>query len=392
MFRHKHIQASEHPLVKHRGIFHRELSLWQAVALIVSGTIGAGVLGIPYAVAKVGLIPGIIYIIVLGLLMMGLNLLLADITNYTTKNAQLTGLAEKYLGKKAKWLMTVLFYSTLVGAQVIYLIGEGDALTAMLGGSPFLWSIVFFSVTTFIILLGLKGIKTIEFVLMFCILFVVLLIAGWAAPYMSTESLGFINMSAILFPYGVILFAFHGTNAIPEARLLLKNKPKLFRKSVILAAAIVIITYTLFACIVVSVTGVHTTEIATIGLGEKIGPIMILFGNIFAVLAMATSYLLIGLSMRDALHWDFRVSKTLATTLTISVPLLIFLAGATHFIRVMDFVGGVFVSLEGILLLFIYLEVLKKMRLKVGRRLWFVILLFIVFSFGAIYSIAELFL
>ncbi|MBU0661088.1 amino acid permease [Patescibacteria group bacterium] len=393
MIRHKNISNTTYPLVKRHGIFRRELSLWQAVALIVSGTIGAGVLGIPYAVAKVGLIPGIIYIAVMGVVMMMLNLLLAEVSNYTTKDAQLVGIAEKYLGQSAKWFMSVLFYASLVGALVIYIIGEGNALTALFGGHPFIWSIVFFSFMSFLILGGLKTIKTVELVLTVAILVVILIIAGWAAPHIQPAAWGYIDLSALLFPYGIILFAFHGTNAIPEARLLLKRKPRTFQKAIVLAAAITMVSYVLFAFIVVSVTGVNTTEVATVGLGEVIGPSMIFFGNLFAVLAMGTSYLLIGLSMRDSLHWDLHVKKTAATLLTLFIPLAIFFLGAKQFIGVMDFVGGVFMSLEAIMLLIIYLVVYKKLRLKhPGVRLVVVYILGAIFTFGAVQSIIHAFI
>jgi amino acid permease len=67
-----------HHLAPHDGIFRRRITLAEAVALIMSGAIGAGVLGIPYAIAQVGVPAGIIAILVVGALTLAHNLTIGD--------------------------------------------------------------------------------------------------------------------------------------------------------------------------------------------------------------------------------------------------------------------------------------------------------------------------
>ncbi|PIZ93656.1 MAG: amino acid permease, partial [Candidatus Magasanikbacteria bacterium CG_4_10_14_0_2_um_filter_41_10] len=45
-------------LTMHQGIFRPRITLFEGIALMLSGTIGAGVLGLPYAVAKSGVLIG----------------------------------------------------------------------------------------------------------------------------------------------------------------------------------------------------------------------------------------------------------------------------------------------------------------------------------------------
>lgn len=353
--------------VRHLGVFRHRINLWQAVALIVSGTIGAGVLGIPYAIASIGLIPGLIYLALIGLAMMGLNLLLGGVCIRTKQELQWVGLAKKYLGTWGEVSMMILFYVSLLAVLLIYIIGIGETLTALFGWQPFYWSTIFFVVATLLIILGMRTIKSVEMLLTLGILAVIVLVGFWAAPHQNAEAWTHMNVRNIFFPYGILLFAFNATFAIPEAHQLLVRKNIQFKRAIILSSGIVIALYALFAIAVVGVTGVYTTEIATIGLGEAIGPHMIAFGNLFALLTMGTSYLLVGLSLRDSLRWDFHAPGWLATTVTAAIPFTLFVLGVNQFIEAVSFVGGVLVSLELILCIAIYLRARRMEEAPAGR-------------------------
>src|SRR3989338_6130400 len=345
---------SETNVARHLGIFRREINFWEAVALIVSGTIGAGVLGIPYAVAKVGIWIGLAYILGIGLLVMSLNLFVGEIAVRTKEPAQLVGFAKKYLGRFGTWIMMAMVYGMGFGTLTIYLIGEGQTLAALFGGSAFFWSIVFWAIASFLVSIGLRTVKVVELVMSLAILAVVLAIAAFSAPHVNLDNFANGNLAYLLFPYGVILFAFSGAAAVPEAHALLARKNALFKKAIVIAGIIIIAVYAIFTAVILGVTGLATTEIATIGLAGKVGPIAASLGNIFALFAMGTSFLLVGLAARDSLRWDFGMRGARASLLVAGVPLGLFLVGVRRFITAIDIVGGVFLSLEMLLLVIIY--------------------------------------
>lgn len=361
---HGQLHKQDHPMGKHLGIFRKKISLFEAVALIVTSTIGAGVLGIPYAIAHIGLPLGILFIIAVGMVMIGMHLLVGEIVVRTKQRLHLPGLAYKYLGMPGRILMAVLMYSLLFGILVIYIIGEGETLAALFGGSPTLWSVIFFLIGSLFIIFGIRTIKTAEFVLGIGILFVVVTIAAISTPHIDTAHLSYTSWKDLLLPYGVLLFAYHGVASLPEAHALLQDKNHTFFQAIVVAGMIVMSVYLIFTMAVIGVTGPATTEIATIGLGAQVGPIMHIFGNIFAALAMGTSFLMSGIVLRDSLKWDFRMHHGLATALTCCVPFLIFAFGVRGFIAAIDIVGGVFVSLELFLLLLIYWQATRKGDLK----------------------------
>lgn len=389
-------KRSEERVVEHNGVFKKEINLFQAIALIVTSTVGAGIFGLPYAVSKSGILVGLIYLFLLGVLVVGLNLMLGQVSAQNGFNIQIVGLANKYLGRAGEVVMTMLFYLMSFGVLVIYLIGEGEALSALFGFSKFFWSLVFFVIFGIIISIGLRAIRVIDFVLSLSILAVILIIVWISSPHIDYNNYIYTDLAHVFFPFGVILFSYSSLTSIPEAHSLLINKQRDFKKAIIISGLIVMVTYILFTLTVLGVTGLGTSEIATIALGEKVGKVIYVFGNIFAILAMGTGFLMSGISLKDSLVWDYKFSKKLATVITLLVPLVIFILGIRQFIAVIDIVGGVFVSTQMLLIVLIYWKAkqigdLNSGGFKLHHVLLLAIPLTLVLIVGAIYSTIKLF-
>jgi len=363
----------------------------------VTFTVGAGIFSLPYAISKVGLLVGIIYLVLFGILIMGMNLMLGQVADQAGDNMQLVGLAKKYLGKKGEFMMTLLFYFMSFGVLVIYLIGEGDALSALLPGTAFMWSMIFFVVGSLLVLAGIRAIKVVSFILSLSILAIILLIIWTSAPHIDYQNYVYNDFSNLFLPFGVILFAYSSLTSIPEAHSLLKNKSKDFKKSIIISSSIVITAYVLFVVAVLGVTGVNTSEIATIALGQKVGPVVYLLGNIFAILTMGTGFLMSGMALKDSLRWDYKISSFLAVSITLLVPLVLFVLGVRQFIVAIGIVGGVIVSSQMLLAVLIYWRAkcmghLNGDKYQMHHILLLIIPLTLVLTIGTVYSVVKLFL
>jgi tyrosine-specific transport protein len=383
-------------IVHVRGIFQKRLTLLQGVALMVSGTIGAGILSLPYAIAQSGALIGFVYIGVLGLLMMVLNLMLGQLVSVQPTPLQLTGLARKYLGSFGGWLMTLILYTMLTGVLVVYLIGEGETLSALFGGEPFYWTSGFFLLGAILLASGMRMIKRVESVLVVGVLVVVFLIVLAGIPHAQIENLLSHNLAQLMFPYGIILFAFHGTTSMPEVYSIMKHRNGTFKDTILYSGFIAILVYAAFALMSVAVMGSQTTEIATVGLEQFVGPRAFLFGNIFAALAMGMSFLITSLSLRDSLVWDHGFREWIATITVILVPFLLFYFGLRSFVGMIDIVGGVFVSLETLLILAMYWRAYRAGEFRshtysLHRVIYFAIPLVIALGIGAVYSVVKLF-
>ena len=348
------MSRNEKSVILHHGVFKKPLSINNAIFMITGMTIGAGILGIPYVVAQIGLLPGILYIAVLGTIMLFFNLMIGEIVLRTKESFQLPGLVGKYLGKPAKILMSIVVVLGGLGTLLAYIIGEGQALAALLGGIPMWWSVVFWAIGSVLVWRGLQTIKTAEKIFSIIVIGIILGLSFSILPQLQTTNLVYFNFSNILIPFGVILFALNVSPSIAEAHALLPDDPEKFRKALILGTMIPIAVYILFALAVVGVMGKDVTQIATIGLSQKFGSVVGLLGNLFAVLAMGTGFMGLGVALKQSLIWDWKVSTFSSTLFVILVPLTLFMVGFNNFITILGVVGGLFMGIEVILMVLVY--------------------------------------
>jgi len=376
-------------MAQKRGLLH----YWEAVGLLVGTTIGAGVLGIPYVVAKSGLNAGLIDIVALGILILLINLYVGETCLRTKRTHQLAGLAEIYLGKKGKTIMAVIAFLSIVGALTAYIIGIGQVFSAILSGSAFVYSIAFFAFGAFMVYFDLYAVKKAE---LYMNIFVIGIIIALIAVCFSNFNINYCFPSKdatfmnLLIPYGVILFAFVGASAIPEMEMVLKNNKKKMRSAIILGTLIPFVLYFLFTIAVIGITGLGTTEVATIGLGKYFGQTIALLGNMFPLFSMSTSFFILGLALKWMFKYDYKLSNTLAWALTCFIPLALFLAGANSFIAVIGLTGAITGGMEGIMIILIAKSAKKKGQVKPAYQfplpLILEIVIILLFAIGIAYQ------
>lgn len=344
-----------------------------ASGVLFSTIVGAGVLGLPFVVSRVGVALGLLYIGAIGVFMCIMHLVVAEIVIRTRRHFQLSGLVGKYLGRWAAGIMAVIFLGLHVGAMIAYIIGEGESLSQIIGGAPLGWSLFFFVIGTLVIARGVRTIARFDLWMSVATVAVIAVIVVLAMPHATQWSFAPVITTSLLLPYGVLLFAFHGTSAMPELEMIVGSDARALRRAVIVGSVIPIVLYATFAVIVVAVTGASTSDIATIELGRVVGPRMILIGNIFAVVAMSSSFVTIGQALRRSFQWDLGVPPLGALLLAVGLPLAIFLLGARQFISVIAVVGATCGTIEIILLLWAYrrmhIQINYEKNRHTGRRL-----------------------
>lgn len=369
----------------------KKLPLLEAVAVLVGTTIGAGILGLPYAIYQTGFLTGLALLTVIFLAVLLLNLQVGEIVSSTKGVHQLTGYAEKYLGKAGKYAMFGSAVFGFYGALLAYIIGEGRVLAALTGGNSTAYSLLFLIFAGLLVYLGLKVIEKAELLMTMAILAVIIGLTVFGLRSLNWENLTQFNLLKILIPYGVILFAMGGFSAIPQQAEVLKAEPKKLKQAIILGTSIPFAVYVIFTFIVIGITGGRVTEVASIGLGEALGKSMIIGANIFAFFIMSTSFLTLGLALKNTYQYDFKIKHLSAWLLTILVPLAIFLLGFNDFEQVLGLVGSVGGGAQGILvgLMFLRLKRLKEKQPAYQLSKSFLIfgLLSLVFIGGIVYTL-----
>lgn len=370
--------------------------VYGGISILVGVTIGAGVLAVPYAVSKAGFWTGILDLLIIGIAMLILNLCIGEVTLRTKGNHQLTGYAEKYLGRTGKHLMGASMIFGIYGAIIAYTIGGGQSLAQILGGEAWWWSAVFYTVGAIIIYKGLKALEESEFIMEIIKLFIFIIIVAliFLSGRIDAQNLQTFDALKIFAPYGVIVFAYLGTTAIPEMREEMKGHWKEFKKAIIIGSAIPIIVYLLFALAVVGIAGQKTAEIATLTIGQMLGTTGLILANIFAVLAMFTSFIALGYGLKEMYNYDYKINIKTSWAITCAVPIIILFLGVESFANTLEITGAISGGLAGVLAVLMHSRAKKygdrKPEYSINVTVIGGILLMAVFIIGAVFTIRGL--
>lgn len=366
-----------------------------AVATLVGAIVGLGMFGIPYAVSKTGFFVGMAYLVVLGGVMMLVHLVIGEIVERTKSRHRLTGYIEKYLGASAKKAVGGIIVFALLAALLAYIIVAGKFLALVLpdGASPFVLSLFFWGFMSIAVLRGIKTIGAIELLMTALLVLLIGILFLLGADKIDPKNFSGFHMSDFFLPYGVIIFALDGSVAIPEIREILKLEGKMYKRAIILGSFIPICIYVVFTALVLGVSGSSASEEALQGLANSLGPTITLFGAIFGLLAIATSYLVLGSNLKHTLEYDWKVSKTISRLLVAAAPIIIFIFGIHTFIEIIAFSGAVFGAIIFIFTLLVYQKAQKHGDKKPGYALrlprfavWALIALFVL---GGVYEIIR---
>ena len=330
----------------------------EGIWTILSITIGAGVIALPFVVAKAGFLTGVLVIIVLGLLMILVNLYLGEILLRTRIRHQISGLAEIYLGKIGKPFMMIFNALSLYGALVAYIIGAGASLHGIFGGNELIFSIIFFILLSIVIFFGINFFAKVEFILNPLKIIFLLVLVFSLVKTINFSYLANFDFYKLLIPYGVVMFAFTSFSAIPEMNQEIKNKINL-KKAIIIGGILTILLYLLFVFAVVGSLDGNVQEVSTTSF-NIIGKNASLFANLFALLAMTTAFVGLGFALKDNFKLDYRLPNWLSWLLVISIPFFLFIFNLGNFIFFLEISGAVAIGIMLFLILLMHSRSKKK--------------------------------
>jgi len=332
------------------------------LGLLVGVIVGAGMFAIPYAVARAGLFWGSIHLVVTFLILTCIHLLYGAVITATPGKHRLPGYAKIHVGVWAGRLAFLSAFGGFYGALLVYGILGGAFLSQLAPAfslGPAQGTFLFFAVAAGILLFDLKRIGTVNFVLTAILIMFVGYLALVAFPYMRLPALpGADTIAARFLPYGVFLFAFAGASAVPDvADIFRRQNSKLFRRILVVSTVIPLIIYGVFLITVLGVSGAATSPEAIFGLESVLGRQAVAVGSVVGLLAVFTSFLALGLDLKNIFRYDVGWHTSISWFLVVSVPALLFFFGISDFVRVIGFVGAGAIGIDGIIILLASLRV-----------------------------------
>lgn len=398
-----------------------QLTRLQATYTIAGTMIGAGILALPSSMAISGFLPGMIAIIVIGLLSILTALYIVEASFRTKEVLHMPALVELYLGKAG---MTVVFLGILVyvyGALAGYISAGGNLIHEISSGVIPFWlgTILYFTVSSLVVVFGLKITGFVELIFFTLMIVFVVIISAIALPHADSALLADYQWDTMPSIFGVVLFAYAGHIIIPTVARGMQHDRKGLIISTILGLLGPMLIYLIWSLVFTLVIprGIPAEVIdysetvtlyqaryhgqpATIPLGHLIGGTVVLIGSMFAILSTFTSYLGFSLSMTDcwidgARNLRLRMNRVAAILLTICIPLFMALTNPTSFLTGIDIAGMYGGSLfAGIIPPLLVLSARKRgevdssFRVPGGSILPILVMLF--FCLGVIYKTVQL--
>lgn len=351
----------------------------------LSGTIiGVGLFSLPYIASQVGIWIMLGYFIILGAITIIVHLLFGEVALKTPDYLRMPGFVRIHLGRWAEKVSLVSIILGLFGANLAYLIIGGKFFNSLFGLENELFgSLIYFIVGAILIYSGIKAVSKVEFwgLILFFIILIAIFLNG-LPHFRATNLISSISNKDLFLPYGPILFALWGAALIPEIEEMLKKRKHLLKKIIFIALLIPIITYLAFTFFVAGISGADTSDEAIAGLTKFLDNKIIILALFFGLLTTFTSFISIGLTLKKVFNYDLKINKGLSWFITSFTPFILFLLGFQNFIKVISFVGGITIGIDGILIIFMY------QKIKKGKRIAFLVTpLILIFVLGIIYQI-----
>lgn len=339
-----------------------------AVATIIGTSVGAGIFSLPFVASKSGFFSFLILILTLGFIMLILNLMYAEITLRTENKGRLVGYCEKYLGKKGKRIATVVTLFSLNASMLAFIIIGGKFLNAIfsdyIGGNEFIYGIAMALFISAGVYIRLRVVSVIEFLMVIFLFIAIFGIIFKGTLFVNVENLLTFNVSQSFFPFGAILFSLGALSAIPTLEHIMKKNQKKIKSAIMMGNIITVIIYILFVAVVLGITGSETSQEALYGLGLVMKNGIVQTGLIFGVFAIATSFLMIGINLKEVFWYDYHLSEKKSWALACFVPLIVFILGFRDFITVVSIAGSITGGFTGILIIALFYKAKKMGDLK----------------------------
>lgn len=327
------------------------ITFWQGVAIIFGANIGAGILALPYGAKSGGFPALLIALVVAGFLTTASMLYVAEVALRTKEPLQLAGLAKKYLGNTGSWLVFAGVVINGIGALIAYTSGSGRILSELLGLPEAVGSLVFFIPGVIVVWFGLKATGRSEQAITIAMLVLILVLCGWTffGPGIDVSNLTYVQPYFIIPIVNLAVFAFIAQYTVPElARGLAQSNPRALPKAIIVGMCA---TGFLLALVPLAALGMMgpdgITEVVTVAWGAELGTVAYYMANVFAVLAMMTSFWAIALTLMsnvfDRFNWPSEKApsyRVAAIALVAVPPFLIGVFKLAGFVSALGYAGG----------------------------------------------------
>ena len=359
--------------------WYREFIL--PAGLIGSLTVGAGMFAIPYAFAQSGFLMGVLYLIFFSLVFIKINISYANIISQKSGEYRFVGFAKYHLGKPGFWAAIFAVVIGLLLVLTIYIILSSSFWNLIAEPNGYSPNIIFWLLGSLSIVISLKKLSGLDFLTFIVMGLIILLLLGLGFQSQAPIKLLPNQPINLLAPYGIVLFALYSRAAIAPLEDYFERRKiswKKVKRPIIWGTALPAILFFVFAIAVnaLSPTGISEDAVSGLTIPSSIMSIV----GILGILAIWTSYLMLGTEVKDILVNDLHLPQWAALSSVTFTPIALYLAGISNFIILVGISGALFLAAECILVVLMDGKIMGRLSL-VDK------LLIVILAFGGLYEI-----
>lgn len=340
----------------------RKLTMIEAIFIVVGCGIGSGCLGTAYSARLAGFPVITFWLIVSGITTLFSMYYVAEAALRTRQMVQLPSLAERYVGPIGKILIFLAVTLNSFSCLIAYFNGSGNIINQLLGVPNWVGTMIFLIPGIIVVLLGLKAVGAAGKYLSIAMAIMLIVLSG--ASIISRDA----DLSRLLVSdwsyaipiFNVAAFSYIGQYLVPDLARGLAHDPKKLAPAMligqIITAALLILVP--LGCFAMSPAD-EITQVATIAWGQALGLWALFTANIFALIAMFTSFCPISQTLISSIvdFFKFKSDSDIKTRLPImaivyGIPLVLVLGNFVGFVDAIYFSGTFCAAIMAILPVF----------------------------------------
>ncbi|MBI4193089.1 MAG: hypothetical protein HY536_00500 [Candidatus Colwellbacteria bacterium] len=326
--------------------------------LLTGEIIGAGMFALPFVFARVGFALGLLTLAAAAIAYTVIYLLYADILVRTNAEHRFVGYLRQFFSSRVAPLGIAMTVITMAFVMGIFLVLVESFVHLVAPAAPLLAGpLMFWAVSCVLIFSPIKRLKVLELLVVFGMLLIIAAVFIFGLSHGEAANLASqpTGDSASPLPLGVILFALAGRAALPTMvehfmGLRTAAKQKKLRRSIIAGTLVPAAVYVLFTIGVLALS-FPVTEDAVSGLAQNLPLFPVAALGILGLLSLLSTYLIIGVNVKDILTRDMDVSRVEKVLVVVLAPLAVYALSSANFVSLVSFAGGVFLALEGLIII-----------------------------------------
>lgn len=332
------------------------------VGLMAGTIIGAGVFSLPFVFQAAGLATGYFYLVLAGAVYSAIHLMFADVITATEGEHRFVGYANVYLGRLGFWLAVLMAVVEGIFVLTIYLVlsrSFGDLLAAL--GTPLEKILIFWFLGSLAIFLSLRRLAFLEFLITSGIVSIIALIFIFGLPNLSNVSAAnfYPHWAEFLMPLAAVLFSLAGRVAVYPVVKYCREQNLPIKPAILWGTLMPAVVYGFFVLGIIALSPDVSPD-AVSGLVNQVPQWVLWIMGVLGLLSLYSSYIVVGLDIKNTLLFDLKMPSLVSFFIVIGGPILLYLAGFQGFIGLVSFVGGIFLSLEGLFIVAMWLKAKNK--------------------------------